>query len=79
VILDLDKLTDEDYERARRAVEDYLVDMRDRRMSILGRNNGLVIRERNSHDSSIIRMTVEECIRVGVETLAENQAASAPE
>lgn len=60
------------YNVARYAVEDVLVEMRDSRIGLLGRNNGLVIREENGADSSIIRLTIESAFAIGLRALADH-------
>lgn len=57
-------------EIARKHIEDTLITMRDSRISVL-RNNGLVCREIDGSDSSIIRITTEHAIRMGLKTMAE--------
>jgi hypothetical protein len=47
-------------------LENELIDLRDRRVGILGRGNGLVVNEKDSTPSSIIRITTDEAIRVAV-------------
>lgn len=59
-------------EAARLAIEDKLVERRDARIGIAGRGNGLVIREYDGTDSSIIRMTTPEAIILALETIADS-------
>jgi hypothetical protein len=61
---------DELLEIGRKAVEDVLVDMRDSRLSIMGRNNGLIIRERDGSDSRIIRLGTEQALRIALKAIA---------
>ena len=56
-------------EIGRKAVEDVLVDFRDSCIFFPLRNNGLVIRERDGRDSSVIRLGVEDAIRIGLEAI----------
>ena len=56
-------------EIGRKAVENVLIEWRDNRLSQL-RNNGLVIREKDGTDSSIIRLGPEDCIRIGLKAIA---------
>lgn len=69
-------LSDEEYEIARRAVEDKLVELRDARIAVI-RRNGLAIADRNGNPSPIIRMGIEEGIRIGLEAIAEHRKAKA--
>lgn len=62
-------------ERARRRVEDELVEWRDSGLSVLGRNNGLTIRGRGGEDSAIIRFGFEDGFRLALIAEAELQAA----
>lgn len=67
----LSELTEQDYEVARLAVEDALVKLRDDRLSLLFRNNGLVIKERDGSDSGIIRLGFEGGLRVAISALLD--------
>jgi len=70
----LSEITDEDITRAHIAIEDQLVEMRDSRMWVmLGRpaGNGLVIRERDGSDSSIIRMPTRMAIETAIKAILE--------
>lgn len=60
------------YNVGRRAVEDVLVDMRDSGMSLLGRNNGLVIKYKDGSSSDIIRMTTDSAISIALEAIANH-------
>lgn len=51
-------------EKARKRVEDELVDWRDSGMSMLGRNNGLTIKYPNGDPCSIIRFGFEDGLRI---------------
>ena len=53
-------------EVGRKAVEDTLVVFRNSRISQLNRNNGLVIKEYNGDDSSIIRLGTEGALRIAL-------------
>jgi hypothetical protein len=55
----------------RKAVEDVLVDFRDSRISLLGRGNGLVIRERDGRESAAIRLGTEDALRIALQAIAE--------
>lgn len=76
-LLDIDSITDQDFEVGRKAVEDVLVEWRDNRLSVLGRNNGLVIRESDGSDSSIIRMSIEDALRIGLTAIAAHRREEA--
>uniref|UniRef100_A0A6M3LQF3 Uncharacterized protein n=1 Tax=viral metagenome TaxID=1070528 RepID=A0A6M3LQF3_9ZZZZ len=58
-------------EIGRKAVEDVLVEWRDARLSEFPRGNGLVIRERDGKDSSIIRFGTETALKVGLRAIAQ--------
>jgi hypothetical protein len=66
-------VADDDFllEVARQAIEDALVDWRDDRLSELGRNNGLVIKERDGTSSDVIRFGAETAMRIGLKAIAE--------
>jgi hypothetical protein len=61
----------------RLAVEDALVDLRDARISLVGRGNGLVIREKDCTNSSLIRMGMEDALRIALAAIADHQALEA--
>jgi hypothetical protein len=63
-------------EIGRLAIEAELVQWRDDRMFTL-RNNGLVIKERDGRDSSIIRFGPEDALRIGLLAMAEHLAQEA--
>lgn len=65
----LSELTDEDYFRAHLALENELVEMRDSRMGLLGYGNGLVIRERDGKESSVIRIGTNAALRIAVQAI----------
>jgi hypothetical protein len=58
-------------EIGRLAVENELIARRDSRIGIIGRNNGLVCKERNGEPSDIIRMPPEEAIRIALDAIAD--------
>lgn len=60
-------------EIARQAVEDALIDFRDSRISQPLRGNGLVVRERDGKESSIIRFGPEEAIRIGLQAIVDHK------
>ena len=63
----------EDYqELARKSVEDFLIEMRDGRMQMPLRRNGLVIYERNGEPSSVIRFGMETAFSVALRAIADD-------
>lgn len=66
-------LTGDDFEVARKAVETALIDMRDSGMFVL-RRNGLVVYNRDGGDSSIIRLSTEDALRIGLEAIVARRA-----
>lgn len=61
---------DELIEVGRKAVEDTLVGFRDSRISILGRGNGLVIREASGELSGVIRLGTPEAIQIALRAIS---------
>lgn len=59
---------------AHRKIEDALIDFRDRGISILGRGNGLVVRVPDGEESSIIRMSVQDAVRMALKAIADELA-----
>jgi len=57
-------------EVARKAIEDALIEMRDSRLSVLFRNNGLVIKEKDGSESSIIRLGPEGAVAIALRAIA---------
>jgi hypothetical protein len=57
-------------EVGRSAVESVLIEFRDRRISVLGRGNGLVIRERDGADSHLIRLSTEDALAIALKAMA---------
>lgn len=56
-------------EVARLAIENELISLRDSRIAILGRANGLVVKEKNGQDSHIIRMTIKVALEIGIKAI----------
>ena len=56
----------------RKEIEDALVDMRDSRMSLPLRNNGLVIKEKDGTDSHIIRLGPEMALGIGLKAIVDH-------
>lgn len=48
------------------AIEDALVDFRDRRISTLGPRNGFVIYERNGDPSGVMRLGTRDGLRIAI-------------
>jgi hypothetical protein len=72
-------LTDESsLEVARSAIENTLIDFRDRRISIMGRGNGLVVREKDGTESSLMRLTVASALKIGLKAMAERALKGKP-
>lgn len=63
-------------EVGRKAIEERLIEFRDSRFSELMRGNGLVIREKDGKDSSIIRFGPETALYIGLKAMAEHLAAN---
>ena len=59
-------------EVGRKAIEDTLVEWRDARLSEFARGNGLVIRERDGGDSSIIRFGTETALKIGIKAMLKS-------
>lgn len=68
--VDLLKISKDDelLEVARLAVEEELVELRDSRIFQV-RGNGLVIREKDGTNSNIIRLGMEQAMRIGLEAI----------
>jgi hypothetical protein len=60
------------YNIPRRKVEDVLIEFRDSGIGILGRNNGLVVKYVDGTTSNIIRLTIEDAMRIGLIALADH-------
>ena len=61
--------SDELLEIGRKAIEDVLIKWRNRRLCEFTRSNGLVIREKDGGDSSIIRFGPETALRIGLKAI----------
>lgn len=70
----LSEVTPEDVEAARVAIEDELVEMRDARMFTGPHANGLVVREKDGGDSSIIRLGTRQAIQAAVAAILKAPA-----
>ncbi|MBF6213741.1 hypothetical protein IU487_22245 [Nocardia puris] len=55
-------------------IQDALIEFRDRRISLPGRGNGLVVREANGEESSMIRMSVQDAVRLAINAIADELA-----
>jgi len=71
-------LTDDLLEIGRKAIEDALVEWRDERLSQPMRGNGLVIRERDGRESSMIRFGPEDALRIGIKAMIAALASAQP-
>jgi hypothetical protein len=60
-------------EIARKKVEDVLIQMRDARIARLFMANGLVCREANGDDSYIIRLSIDDALRIGLNAVLDHQ------
>lgn len=61
---------DELLEIGRLAIEYALIDFRDERVFEFGRNNGLVIKEKDGTNSDIIRFGPETALKIGIVAIA---------
>ena len=68
--------TPAEMETARLAVEDELIARRDSRIGVV-RRNGLCVFERDGEPSPVIRMTIEDAIRIGIDAIYASREASA--
>ena len=59
-------------EVGRQAIEKTLMEWRDDRLSEFMRGTGLVIRERDGSESSIIRFGPETALRIGLKAIADS-------
>jgi hypothetical protein len=64
---------------AHRKIGDALIEFRDRGISTLGRGNGLVVRAANGEESSVIRMTVQDAVRLALNAIADELATEPTE
>lgn len=78
--MDLEKLADDDalMEIGRKEIEDVLISYRDSRISMLGRNSGLVVRERDGKDSTVIRLGPEDAVRIALRAIAKHLKGQTP-
>lgn len=60
-------------EIGRMAVEDALIELRDSRIALLGRGNGLVVREKDGRDSHIIRMGMEHALTIALKAIVKHE------
>lgn len=59
-------------EVGRKAIEDELIEMRDSRIGILNRGNGLVVRERDGSPSDIIRLGTDHALLIGFKAILKH-------
>lgn len=60
------------------AVEDVLIDFRDRRISVMGPANGFVVREADGTESSIMRLGTRQGLKIAIEAYLRADAACVP-
>lgn len=60
------EINEEAFEKARLHVENELIWMRDERISILNWANGIVIREKDGSESTVVRMRTQDALRMGI-------------
>ena len=60
-------------EVGRKAVEETLIYFRDNRVSLMGKGNGLVCREKDGEVSSIIRLGTEDALRIALKAIIKEQ------
>lgn len=65
-------------EVGRIAIEDALIDLRNSRIAMPFRNDGLVIREEDGTSSSIIRLGTEDALRIGIRAILKHLDSQAP-
>ena len=63
--------SDELLEIGRKAIEDVLIEWRDSRLSEFTRGNGLVIREKDGRNSTIIRFGPETALKIGLKAMRQ--------
>jgi hypothetical protein len=59
-------------EVARKKIEDVLIEFRDARLSMLLVGNGLVCREADGKESSIIRLSTRDGIQIALKAIADH-------
>lgn len=59
------------WEIGRAAVEAQLIELRDARIGLIGRNNGLVVKEKDGSDSNMIRMGPEMALDTAIKAMLE--------
>ena len=67
--------TDQELTAIHAHIENILVEMRDNRTSILGRANGLVVRERDGKPSQTIRIGTRQAVDIAVRKFLEIRGA----
>lgn len=72
----LQRISDDEIllEVARHKVQEVLVELRNSRVSVPLRNNGLVIREHDGTRSDTIRLGPEDAVRIGLRAIAAHLA-----
>jgi hypothetical protein len=59
------------------AVEDVLIDYRDRRISMLGAANGFVVNERDGSPSEVMRLRTRDGLRIAIRAYLEAMEGTA--
>ncbi len=66
-------ITEEEAEFARQKIEDLLISLRDNRISLPLRNNGLVCKEKDGNPSSMIRIGFEQALLIAIEHINDKR------
>lgn len=64
-------------QRAHCAVEDVLIDFRDRRVGVIGPANGFIVKEFDGSESSIMRLGTRDGLRIGIKAYLEATGGTA--
>lgn len=75
--MELNEIDESALTAAHKAIEDVLIDFRDRRIGMLSPANGFVVREHDGTDSSIIRLGTRDGLRIGIRAYLDAVAAKA--
>lgn len=59
-------------EIARKAIEDEAIEMRDSRIGIINRANGIVVKEQDGSPSSIIRIPTDQAVIIALQAIAKH-------
>lgn len=69
----LSEVTDDDIERARQAIEDELIELREAGIGILGRGNGLHVNYKDGSPSPVMRMATPDAIRMAIKVILDSR------